>query len=73
MISTGTMPQTSITMVSIGTMPQTPTTKSIGTMTNSPTIIDLVSPPIETIDICSPDTPTNTENSPNSTPSMAPQ
>ena len=70
MTSTGTMPRTPIKMVSVGTMPKTPTMKSMPTI---PATIDLVSPSIETIDLCSPDTPTNTENSPsNSTPYMPP-
>ena len=73
MTSTGTMPRTPIKMVSVGTMPKTPTMKSMGTMPTIPATIDLVSPSIETIDLCSPDTPTNTENSPsNSTPYMPP-
>ena len=60
-------------MTSTGTMPRTPIMKSIGTMPTTPTTIHLVSPSIETIDLCSPDTPSNAENSPsNSTPYMPP-
>ena len=71
--STGTMPGTP-TMVSTGTMPKTPTRLATATTSfslsdhgtielGSPTlpVIDHVSPGSETIDLCSPETPTNTD------------
>ena len=73
MTSIGTMPKTP-TIVSTGTMPKTPTrpatTTSFSVSDNepivlsspTPSIIDLVSPTVETIDLCSQSTPTNTDS-----------
>jgi hypothetical protein len=53
-------------------MPRTPTMSSTATMPKTPTTIDLVSPTIETIDLCSPDQTSNPGSS-HSPPHLAPQ
>ena len=84
MVSTGTMPMTP-TVKSTGTMPRTPMVQSTGTMPNlpivtidliSPTtevIIDLVTPTVEIVDLCTPTMPTNPKDSPHTPPHLPPQ